>query len=297
MSYLIPSEQAQIGDMVNYGNMVVWVMVSGTERYVIYDAHHQSEGNFARACQCCWTMTLLDHSLANQLHFELLTVKNLWYEKENLGVHDIQLIMAQLICFIQHCYEKGVVLIGLTTENISLIAGNQIKFCDFRHAGRVGELLRCNDTSSLKRYVAPECQYPGTYDGSAVMMWSYGVILWELSNKKRFPDGGVAAMDEEAGLVPTAAQDLSSKLLDRNPVTRLKTKEARSHPYFAGIDWNRLEKSCQREGEKRLRRKVIRSGRTRRGGRMMVLNPASKAAGKMAMKKLKRSLNSKKRKQ
>lgn len=42
--------------------------------------------------------------------------------------------------------------------------------------------------------------------------------------------------------VSKTARDLVNRLVVRNPKKRLGDEEVRAHPFFAGIDWDKLER-------------------------------------------------------
>ncbi|KAI0053608.1 hypothetical protein FA95DRAFT_463288 [Auriscalpium vulgare] len=88
-------------------------------------------------------------------------------------------------------------------------------------------------------------------------MWSYGVIIAELCLDGRLMPNlsYTTSMDEYGeclvkwsfessnikGTVPDDLHDLLSKLLKVNPRERLKLEDAKDHPFFAEIDWYKIE--------------------------------------------------------
>jgi serine/threonine protein kinase len=110
-------------------------------------------------------------------------------------------------------------------------------------------------------YLAPEIIQELPY-GASVDFWSLGVLIYEML----VGDSPFEGEDEEELFdqilkkkvdFPKRLDDVSKSLLnsflDRNPKTRLGCsrdgkKEVMSHPFFAKIDWEKLEKREVRWG-------------------------------------------------
>jgi serum/glucocorticoid-regulated kinase 2 len=102
-------------------------------------------------------------------------------------------------------------------------------------------------------YLAPELLLGHGYT-KTVDWWTLGVLLYEmLTGLPPFYDENTNEMYRKIlqdplhfpglDIVPAAAKDLLTKLLDRNPDRRLGANgaaEIKAHHFFANIDWRKL---------------------------------------------------------
>lgn len=116
-------------------------------------------------------------------------------------------------------------------------------------------------------YLAPELLLGNGYTKS-VDWWTLGVLLYEmLTGLPPFYDENTNDMYRKilqepltfpsTDIVPAAARDLLTRLLDRDPQRRLGANgaaEIKSHHFFANIDWRKL---LQRKYEPSFRPNVV----------------------------------------
>jgi serum/glucocorticoid-regulated kinase 2 len=116
-------------------------------------------------------------------------------------------------------------------------------------------------------YLAPELLLGNGYT-KTVDWWTLGVLLYEmLTGLPPFYDENTNEMYRKilqepltfpnSDIVPPAARDLLTRLLDRDPVRRLGANgaaEIKSHHFFANIDWRKL---LQRKYEPSFRPNVV----------------------------------------
>lgn len=110
-------------------------------------------------------------------------------------------------------------------------------------------------------YMAPEIILQQPYDKS-VDWWSFGILMFEMLNGlPPFYDDNVhqlykSIINDKVKYQPdmsSESKDLISKLLNRNPKTRLgagpeDAKEIKAHRFFKGLDWDAVyNKKCQPE--------------------------------------------------
>lgn len=107
--------------------------------------------------------------------------------------------------------------------------------------------------SRILEYPAPE-ELRGEKITEAVDWWTLGIFLYEsLTGLPPFYDEDTIEKHRKIlfeplefpgpNLIPSVAQDVLNKLLNRNPEQRLGTKgvsEIKSHPFFHGIDWQKV---------------------------------------------------------
>lgn len=176
-------------------------------------------------------------------------------EKERrFDVNRSRFYTSELLCALECLHGFNVVYRDLKPENILLDSQGHIALCDF---GLCKLKLKDEDYTNTfcgtPEYLAPELLLGKGYN-KTVDWWTLGILLYEmltglppfydqetnemyrkiLSHPLTFPAGHV---------VPPAAKDLLTKLLNRNPDERLGAKgsaEIKAHPFFDGIDWRKL---------------------------------------------------------
>ena len=113
-------------------------------------------------------------------------------------------------------------------------------------------------------YLAPEIIQEMPY-GASVDFWSLGVLIYEMlvgdspfegDDEEELFDQILKKKVEYPKRLDDVSKSLLNSFLDRNPKTRLGCsrdgkKEVMSHPFFAKIDWAKLEKREVRRGARR----------------------------------------------
>jgi len=163
---------------------------------------------------------------------------------------------AELVLALKHLHRYNIIYRDLKPENILLDSNGHVALTDF---GLCKENVSFDDTTNTfcgtAEYLAPEVLTGQGY-GKAVDWWSLGILFFEMTtglppfysentnlmykkilhNKLLFPPGY-----SELG------QSLVRGLLERDPRRRLgggpsDAIEVQKHPFFAGMDWERLYK-------------------------------------------------------
>ncbi|KAL7793213.1 serine/threonine protein kinase, AGC family [Trichoderma ceciliae] len=194
-----------------------------------------------------------------KLYFVLAFVNGgeLFYHLSKEGRFDInrsRFYTAELLCALECLHGFNVIYRDLKPENILLDYQGHIALCDF---GLCKLEMKDEDSTNTfvgtPEYLAPELLKGEGY-GKTVDWWTLGVLLYEmLTGLPPFYDENTNEMYRKIltaplnfpgyDVVPPAARDLLTKLLDRDPNKRLGVNgstEIKSHPFFHGIDWKKL---------------------------------------------------------
>ncbi|XP_020223497.1 CBL-interacting serine/threonine-protein kinase 9 isoform X1 [Cajanus cajan] len=148
----------------------------------------------------------------------------------------------QLINAVDYCHSRGVYHRDLKPENLLLDSNGILKVSDFglsTYAHQEDELLRT--ACGTPNYVAPEVLNDRGYVGSASDIWSCGVILFVLmAGYLPFDEPNHAALYKKIGRAQFAcpswfspeAKKLLKRILDPNPLTRIKIPELLQDEWF-----------------------------------------------------------------
>lgn len=210
----------------------------------------------------------LEHPFIVSLHFafqtdeylyivmDLLAGGELFFHLEKCGTFDecrARFYTAEIGLAIGYLHSNNIIYRDLKPENVVLDAAGHACLTDFGLAkANVGSGATANTFCGTAEYQAPEFLL-GDPHGRAVDWWSLGIMLYEmLFGIPPFYDENTTVMSElilEGDLTfdkngmsaSPEAQDLVSRLLDRDPKKRLQTvEEFKEHPFFDGLDFDKL---------------------------------------------------------
>ncbi|MDI1488777.1 MAG: Serine/threonine-protein kinase [Ramalina farinacea] len=174
--------------------------------------------------------------------------------EQRFDVNRSRFYTAELLCALECLHGFNVVYRDLKPENILLDYSGHIALCDFGLCKMdMKDEDRTNTFCGTPEYLAPELLLGQGYD-KTVDWWTLGVLLYEmLTGLPPYYDENTNEMYRKIlseplhfptqDIVPLAAKDLLTQLLDRNPAHRLGAKgpsEIKAHPFFQAIDWRKL---------------------------------------------------------
>ncbi|RYO94780.1 hypothetical protein DL766_000043 [Monosporascus sp. MC13-8B] len=175
-------------------------------------------------------------------------------KEQRFDVNRARFYTAELLCALECLHGFNVIYRDLKPENILLDYQGHIALCDFGLCKLdMKDEDRTNTFCGTPEYLAPELLMGQGYN-KTVDWWTLGVLLYEmLTGLPPFYDENTNEMYRKilseplhfpgADVVPPAAKDLLSKLLNRDSAQRLGANgsaEIKAHPFFHAIDWRKL---------------------------------------------------------
>lgn len=188
--------------------------------------------------------------------------------EQRFDINRARFYTAELLCALECLHGFKVIYRDLKPENILLDYTGHIALCDFGLCKLdMKDEDRTNTFCGTPEYLAPELLLGNGYT-KTVDWWTLGVLLYEmLTGLPPFYDENTNDMYRKilqepltfpsTDIVPPAARDLLTRLLDRDPQRRLGANgaaEIKSHHFFANIDWRKL---LQRKYEPSFRPNVV----------------------------------------
>ncbi|QPH09590.1 hypothetical protein C2857_000473 [Epichloe festucae Fl1] len=173
-------------------------------------------------------------------------------KEHRFDVNRARFYTAELLCALECLHGFSVIYRDLKPENILLDYQGHIALCDFGLCKLdMKDEDRTNTFCGTPEYLAPELLMGKGYN-KTVDWWTLGVLLYEmLTGLPPFYDENTNEMYRKilseplhfSDVVPPAAKDLLTKLLNRDPEERLGANgsaEIKAHPFFHAIDWRKL---------------------------------------------------------
>lgn len=171
--------------------------------------------------------------------------------------------IAQLVLAFGYLHEHNIVHRDLKPENVLLDEDGYIYLADFGLARHLESDAQSYSFCGTPEYLAPEIIEKKGH-GLPVDWWTLGCLAYEITigtppftHDNRFLLGQMIVKEtppfptdqqkKKYGIQMSAKQrDFIMRLLDKNPKTRIGSKggykEVLAHPYFAGIDFKKVER-------------------------------------------------------
>ncbi|XP_063299910.1 ribosomal protein S6 kinase delta-1 [Pelobates fuscus] len=151
---------------------------------------------------------------------------------------------AQIVLALDSLHREGIVCRDLNPNNILLNDRGHIQLTYFSRWTEVEE--SCDSDAMERMFCAPEVGGIAE-ETDACDWWSLGALLFELCTGKALVDCHPAGINTHTSInlpdhVSKEARSLIQQLLQFNPLERLGAgvsgvEDIKSHPFFAGVDW------------------------------------------------------------
>ncbi|EKM49974.1 uncharacterized protein PHACADRAFT_130433 [Phanerochaete carnosa HHB-10118-sp] len=147
----------------------------------------------------------------------------------------------QIITAVNYCHRFNVAHRDLKPENLLLDRDGNIKVADFGMAAWQGKSDLLQTACGSPHYAAPEVIMGKSYNGACSDVWSCGVILYALlAGRLPFDDEDLGMLLEKVKIgkyimpreVDSRAQDLISRMLEKDVTKRITVDEILKHPFY-----------------------------------------------------------------
>ncbi|KAI9006535.1 kinase-like domain-containing protein, partial [Phycomyces nitens] len=162
-------------------------------------------------------------------------------QRGRIGEPEARRLFKQLLEAVHHLHNNGIAHRDLKPENVLLDDSNNIRLCDFGFGCICANDKLLETYCGTPFYAAPEIVSATPYKPFPMDMWSCGVILFTLltgwlpfhspSYDELFESIRQVRYDIPL-FVSLEATDLVSKILVKDPDTRLTAKECLEHPWL-----------------------------------------------------------------
>lgn len=118
---------------------------------------------------------------------EMLTPLDKWLSENNLTVGDGMEIGVSIANALKICHENKIMHRDIKLNNIFVSKDGKFKLGDFGVSKRFDTLTRANTIKGTPRYIAPEIYIGNEKYNNSVDIYSLGILMYYLFNKRRFP--------------------------------------------------------------------------------------------------------------
>lgn len=171
---------------------------------------------------------------------------------KKVGAFDInctKFYAAEVLSALAYMHSLNIVHRDIKPENVLLSTTMHAKVSDFGCAKQLSDAnARSNSFCGTAEYVCPELLVEKSA-GIRADMWSFGCLVYQLFTG-RMPFRGFndyttfqAVIKNDYVLpdwLPADGADLIKRLLVSDPRERLTAEEAKAHPFFADISWDKI---------------------------------------------------------
>jgi serine/threonine protein kinase len=214
-------------------------------------------------------LALSDHNFIVKMYFAFQNTRNVFLlleycpggdlgkvlKKERKFSEEVaKIYVCEVLLALEYLHSKGVMYRDLKPDNIMVDHFGHVKLVDFGLSKlNVDEGYSSTSFLGTHAYLAPEILQNRNY-GKSVDWYNLGVLMYEFlvgvppyysDNIDKLYENIKTGAIQFPRSMSLDARDLISKLMIRNPMTRLGfngAQEIKEHPFFADVEWSNYEK-------------------------------------------------------
>ena len=180
-----------------------------------------------------------------ELNYHIYNEKNNYFSEEKAKFY-----AAEIVLGLNYLHENNCIYRDLKPENVLIDLSGHIKLTDFG-LSKICDDFPCKTKTfcGTPEYLAPEILFQNDY-GIEVDWWSLGVIIYEMISgylpfriiqNEKITKNIYKQKIKMFNHFSSEAKSLIKKLLEYNPKKRIGYEKIISHPFFKGIDWDKVK--------------------------------------------------------
>jgi len=161
----------------------------------------------------------------------------------------VRFFAAEVALALDYLHSQNIIYRDLKPENVLFTADGHVCLTDFGFAR--AHVVSNNDSDSFcgtLQYMAPEV-IARTGHGKPADWWAFGCLIFEMlttrtpfnhPNRKQLQDMILKSSPNIPKWLSPEVRHLLKSLLNKNPEERIAFNEIKVHPFFKGINWDKL---------------------------------------------------------
>ena len=224
------------------------IMEAGKSHFVIRERDILMKSNHPFLIHLCFAFQTPSKVY---LGLEYASGGKLFYYMNKVGsipLKDVRLYIAEIALALDYLHSINVIYRDLKPENILFDDCGHIKLTDFGLSKEIPMSEKTSTFCGTSEYLSPELVMKIPYNYS-IDFWALGILAYEMLNQTTpfYDDNLDKTYDNILHAEPVFPSDMDPKIVDlikkllsKNPSKRPTFDEIKSHPFFEGLNWDKV---------------------------------------------------------